>query len=72
MPNSSTKKKIYSFLQAIAAAQNGMKFKEVSEKNGVPVTIIHDKKNSKYALDKCKPGEYTAGPKNWTIKYDSD
>ena len=42
-------------LQAIAAVQNGMKYQNGSEKYGVPETTIHDKKNCKYAMEKCKP-----------------
>ena len=32
-------------LQVIAAVQNGMTFKQASEKYGAPASLIHDKKN---------------------------
>ena len=60
MPKVTKKKQRYdedSILEAIAAVQNGMTYKEASERYGVPTTTIHDKKNDRYSLEKGRPGK---------------
>ena len=61
MPNNTKKRKNYdidTLLRAVAAVSNGMTYKEASVTFGVPVASIADKKNSKYAPGKNKPGSY--------------
>ena len=43
-------------IKVVASVQNGMKLKEVSEKYGIPISTISDKRLGRYNENKLCPG----------------